>query len=259
MSDDRTVHALKIGFIRERWGAVVEEVELISVPLASLLRESKVTKLERQNQKDVLPLVEIGGIPKFHADQLRDHSEEIRQAMRLVYGREFVLRVVGDTDLDPTGPLSARKLNQLARHKREPDILSRWYKRIVLRAAEAKYLNKSYDRSSYVDDVIYWSQWADRKDLIEASIHPHRLAEMLSWAIRVIEQKEMEYADYLETPEWKDRAALCKERYADRCALSADHSADHAHHRTYERRGREHSSDLVPLCSKCHSLFHGKA
>lgn len=84
------------------------------------------------------------------------------------------------------------------------------------------------------------------------------LRPLLALALRVIQLKEMPYDAYLQTPEWEARAREAKTRYEGRCALDAAHPAEHAHHRTYERRGREYKNDLVPLCGPCHSMFHGK-
>ena len=75
---------------------------------------------------------------------------------------------------------------------------------------------------------------------------------------RIIELKEMSYDAFLQTDEWKAKADAAKQRYGGRCALDDAHPAEHAHHRTYVRRGREHPDDLVPICADCHKKFHGR-
>ncbi|MEP6977595.1 MAG: hypothetical protein ABI948_06035 [Thermoleophilia bacterium] len=64
------------------------------------------------------------------------------------------------------------------------------------------------------------------------------------------------YQDYLQTPEWRERAEATKARFGGRCALcDADESLE-AHHRTYDRVGHELPEDLTALCSDCHRGYH---
>jgi hypothetical protein len=66
----------------------------------------------------------------------------------------------------------------------------------------------------------------------------------------------MRYDDYLQTDRWKDLAALVKKNAGYRCVLCNCPDALVAHHRTYERVGRERLSDLTCLCDPCHQLWH---
>jgi hypothetical protein len=69
----------------------------------------------------------------------------------------------------------------------------------------------------------------------------------------------MIYAEYLATPEWKDRAKAARKRAGYRCQVcNANNVKLNTHHRTYERIGHEDDGDLIVLCEKCHALFHGK-
>lgn len=78
------------------------------------------------------------------------------------------------------------------------------------------------------------------------TVTPERAAELAS----------MPYADYLQTPEWKARSAAAKQRAGHRCQVCNSPSRLQAHHRTYERRGREEDGDLTVLCDGCHERHH---
>jgi hypothetical protein len=68
--------------------------------------------------------------------------------------------------------------------------------------------------------------------------------------------RTLSYEQYLRTDHWlKVRDAAIK-RANFRCALCNSGVNLHAHHRTYERLGRELPADLTVLCSACHDKFH---
>ncbi len=67
-----------------------------------------------------------------------------------------------------------------------------------------------------------------------------------------------DYKAYLQSDEWHARSEACKARAGQRCMVCNTHRSQttlDAHHRTYERLGREEDSDLVALCRVCHDLF----
>ena len=68
--------------------------------------------------------------------------------------------------------------------------------------------------------------------------------------------KRMSYRDeYLQTPEWTERADIMKEWFGYRCQGCNCHKSERqleVHHRTYDRRGNENPKDLTVLCWKCH-------
>jgi hypothetical protein len=68
----------------------------------------------------------------------------------------------------------------------------------------------------------------------------------------------MPYNHYLKTDHWKRLAAYMKRSVGERCQLCNAAGELHAHHRTYERRGREIDNDLTVLCAECHAKFHDK-
>lgn len=75
-------------------------------------------------------------------------------------------------------------------------------------------------------------------------------------AQRLLELRNMDYADYLKTPEWKDIRGEVLRRARYRCQICNSDYGLHVHHRTYENRGDEDLSDLTALCSDCHRIYH---
>lgn len=74
--------------------------------------------------------------------------------------------------------------------------------------------------------------------------------------LRYKELATMPYEQYLQTPEWRGirQDALKSANY--RCQVCYATKPLHVHHRTYERRGHEHHSDLIVLCEDCHKMYH---
>jgi hypothetical protein len=70
------------------------------------------------------------------------------------------------------------------------------------------------------------------------------------------ELAEMPYSEYLATCEWNETRTAARKRAGERCQVCYSDGPLDVHHRTYERRGAEHDTDLTVLCRKCHELFH---
>ncbi|MHB8646575.1 MAG: HNH endonuclease signature motif containing protein [Thermomicrobiales bacterium] len=90
---------------------------------------------------------------------------------------------------------------------------------------------------------------------------PEKAVENLQKQARPREQSQsqlwsMPYHDYLRTDHWREVRRAALERAEDRCQLCNSPNHLEVHHRTYERRGAEHESDVVVLCDKCHGQFH---
>jgi 5-methylcytosine-specific restriction endonuclease McrA len=66
----------------------------------------------------------------------------------------------------------------------------------------------------------------------------------------------MDYQEYIQSEEWKQRAHEAKRRAGWQCAVCASTKSLEAHHRTYDRLGRERPQDLVVLCWRCHRRHH---
>ena len=72
--------------------------------------------------------------------------------------------------------------------------------------------------------------------------------------------KNVDYQEYIQSPEWKSKAVAAKDRAEWRCQLCNEAGTNttlHAHHRTYERLGFEEPMDITVLCAKHHAMFHG--
>ena len=76
-------------------------------------------------------------------------------------------------------------------------------------------------------------------------------------AQRLRELREMPYPRYLRTPEWRRTRTAALLRAGNCCSLDVTHTDGlEVHHRTYERIGAEHPTDVVVLCHACHLLHH---
>lgn len=67
----------------------------------------------------------------------------------------------------------------------------------------------------------------------------------------------MDYAIYIRSEAWHQRAAEAKARAGHECALCPETRGLEVHHRTYDRLGDELPTDLVVLCWWCHRRHHG--
>jgi hypothetical protein len=86
---------------------------------------------------------------------------------------------------------------------------------------------------------------------------PGRLRELLLLGMEV-EGRQVEYEDYIKSSAWRERSRAAKARAGWRCQICnrpSDEVALHAHHRTYERLGKELPEDLTVLCVDCHDLY----
>ena len=76
-------------------------------------------------------------------------------------------------------------------------------------------------------------------------------------AARLRQLQTMRYSDYLKTPEWQARREEHLQSVGYRCQVcNTRNTTLNVHHRTYERRGQEHYTDLIVLCRTCHKTFH---
>ncbi len=68
----------------------------------------------------------------------------------------------------------------------------------------------------------------------------------------------VDYYTYIQSAEWRERANVAKRRVGNRCQVCnrpATSVTLEAHHRTYERLGKERPEDLTVLCRDCHALY----
>jgi hypothetical protein len=67
-----------------------------------------------------------------------------------------------------------------------------------------------------------------------------------------------EYREYLKSAVWAEKRKVVIEAAGYRCQLCNVSRTLHVHHRTYPKElGSEPTTDLIALCERCHSTFHG--
>lgn len=72
------------------------------------------------------------------------------------------------------------------------------------------------------------------------------------------EAARMPYAEYLQTPHWREKRARAMARCGGQCQRCYRRDLGlHVHHMTYDRLGCEAESDLMVLCGLCHREVHG--
>ncbi len=67
------------------------------------------------------------------------------------------------------------------------------------------------------------------------------------------------YKEYCLSERWQKMRTHWFNWWKCRCAICNEHQDDTTmdlHHRTYERIGKEEFQDLIPLCRRCHDLYH---
>lgn len=65
-----------------------------------------------------------------------------------------------------------------------------------------------------------------------------------------------EYADYLNSAEWRERRDAVMDRCDGICEGCRKQSASDVHHLTYKHIGNEFLFELVGLCRDCHTRWH---
>ena len=77
------------------------------------------------------------------------------------------------------------------------------------------------------------------------------------------QERSEEYNAYIVSAEWRARADAAKQRAGWRCQLcnAGDEkywpTPVYAHHRTYQRLGKEDDMDITVLWGPCHEKHHG--
>lgn len=101
------------------------------------------------------------------------------------------------------------------------------------------YICDSCNSESYIKNHIEWiNKEEDKKNRLE-------------------ELKNMQYKEYLTTPEWRETRKKKLKRARYRCQVcNSNEKSLNVHHRTYERRGEERDEDLIVLCQDCHEMYH---
>lgn len=64
------------------------------------------------------------------------------------------------------------------------------------------------------------------------------------------------YSEYIQSPEWRERAEKVRAEYDNRCYICGSSDNLHVHHISYKRLGNESERDVVCLCRDCHMKVH---
>jgi len=94
----------------------------------------------------------------------------------------------------------------------------------------------------------------------DPELEPHWFArkhvEYVKAYAEIKPQLGVEYEAYLKSPAWKSRRVSILQRAAGVCECCKHYEPSEVHHLTYARVGSELDTDLMPVCSFCHSLLH---
>ena len=66
----------------------------------------------------------------------------------------------------------------------------------------------------------------------------------------------MDYQEYIKSEKWQFTRGLILAFWSHRCAICNSKENVQVHHRTYERLGKELTTDCIVLCDRCHKLHH---
>jgi phage terminase large subunit GpA-like protein len=69
--------------------------------------------------------------------------------------------------------------------------------------------------------------------------------------------RNIEYAWYLSSDEWKHRSLQTKADRGHTCEHCGANANLEVHHLTYKHIGAERPEDMLVLCRKCHARIHG--
>ena len=76
------------------------------------------------------------------------------------------------------------------------------------------------------------------------------------WRAYRARRRRAAYVAYLRSPQWQVVRLQVLRRDRWRCTRCGDTQSLEVHHRTYERFGHEHLSDLQAICTDCHRAIH---
>lgn len=103
---------------------------------------------------------------------------------------------------------------------------------------------------------------AKREKLIDGYVKARRaeLERIASDAAnRAQPERRSEYADYLQSDQWRQLRRVVMDRCGEVCEGCRVTAAVDVHHLTYRHVGREFAFELVGLCRECHDRWHQEA
>ena len=96
-------------------------------------------------------------------------------------------------------------------------------------------------------------KWVKPFDAVAALLTVRRYGRRIE--SRTSSLPDSKYAAYLLTPHWQRFRMAVFVLAGGQCCRCGG-VADHVHHRTYQRVGRERLEDVEPLCAECHKSEH---
>jgi 5-methylcytosine-specific restriction endonuclease McrA len=109
--------------------------------------------------------------------------------------------------------------------------------------------------TAVIPEYDYGLKDAYRADLERKKTDARERHRMLRSSMPAFQE---EYAEYLQTPEWRGRWRLVMERAKGMCEGCGKAKAQQVHHLTYEHVGNEFLWQLVAICHECHERVHRK-
>ena len=76
---------------------------------------------------------------------------------------------------------------------------------------------------------------------------------------KVFKKQEIDYQAYICSKHWREVKEAALKRTGYKCQICSSKERLHVHHNNYENMFHEGETDVIVLCQKCHSLFHGKS
>lgn len=73
---------------------------------------------------------------------------------------------------------------------------------------------------------------------------------------RILHCRKIDYKEYLKTPHWRKTRNKALKHYGKHCYLCGSTEHIVIHHNSYKNIGHEKMEDLIPLCNKCHAIYH---
>jgi hypothetical protein len=108
-----------------------------------------------------------------------------------------------------------------------------------------------FDRLLLVDEVARHraqNQWRDKSEQRQQIAERYREEEQKAfWEY---------YNAHLNSPEWREKCRLKRERASNVCEGCGVNKVNHIHHLTYDNLGDELLFELVALCVECHQKIH---
>jgi hypothetical protein len=99
------------------------------------------------------------------------------------------------------------------------------------------------------------SPWEYRRQKAEPELKKN-LLKWLNILMTRANKRQIQYENYLQSPQWKIKRAKVLKRANGTCEGCGENKAVEVHHLTYDRIYNEMLFDLVAVCKSCHDQLH---